>query len=419
MALTQEQINIVKSTAPILREHGKTITTTFYHNMLNAHPELKNIFSLRNQQTGAQPAALANAVLAYAMYIDDLGKLSDAVNHIAQKHVSLFIQPDQYAIVGEHLVGAFVEVLGDALTPEVKDAWVVAYGQLADIFINAEKALYDEQGEWQDWRKFKIVKKEQETDTVMSFYLAPTDGKPLATFRPGYYVSVQVPLPQLKGSYQSRQFSLSEAPSDKIDHYRISVKREYTVEHASVEDMEAGKVPGVVSNLLHNQYKVGDEVELSPPHGDFYLDEQAVSPTAPIVLLSAGVGATPNMSILQTLLSKNSTQPITWAHAARYSKSACFSKAVRSGASTHDNLKARIFVKNVAASDRVGNEYDFEGRLDMERLEAEDLLYLNNTETEYYICGPHEWMTQTRDWLAAKGVPKERLHLEIFHTGGL
>lgn len=419
MALTQEQINIVKSTAPILREHGTTITSTFYRNMLAAHPELKKIFSLRNQQTGAQPAALANAVLAYALHIDDLGKLSDAVNHIAQKHVSLFVRAEHYDIVGEFLVGAFAQVLGDALTPEVKDAWVAAYGQLADIFINFEKALYEEKGEWQDWRKFTIVKKEPVSDTVTSFYLKPVDGKSLPRYHPGEYISLQVPLPQLKGAYQSRQFSLSEAPSDILDHYRVSVKREFTVENALAEDMEAGKVPGVVSNLLHKHYNVGDVVELSPPHGDFYFDQAAVSPEAPIVLLSAGAGATPVMSILDTLMAKNSSQPITWVHAARYSRSACFTKDARAAASTHENVKARIFVKNVEHGDRLGNEYDFEGHLDLEKLEAESSLYVDNAETQYYICGPHSWMVQARDWLSAKGVATERLHLEIFQTGGI
>ncbi|KAG8415860.1 hypothetical protein J3459_014020 [Metarhizium acridum] len=149
MALTAQQIATVKSTAPVVKQYGKTITTTFYKNMLSAHPELKNYFSLKNQQSGAQSAALANAVFAYASYIDDLPKLSGAVERIAQKHASLFIKPDQYPIVGKYLVGAFAEVLGNALTPEVAEAWVAAYGQLADIFIQREKQLYSDAGEWQ------------------------------------------------------------------------------------------------------------------------------------------------------------------------------------------------------------------------------------------------------------------------------
>ncbi|TDZ24677.1 Flavohemoprotein [Colletotrichum orbiculare MAFF 240422] len=89
MGLTQEQIDIVKSTAPVLKVHGETITTLFYKDMMDTHPELKNVFSLRNQASGEQPRALANSVLAYATYIDDLPRLRAAVERIAHKHASL------------------------------------------------------------------------------------------------------------------------------------------------------------------------------------------------------------------------------------------------------------------------------------------------------------------------------------------
>ncbi|KAG7111319.1 Flavohemoprotein like [Verticillium longisporum] len=118
MAITEAQTAIVKSTAPILKEHSLTITTVFYKSMLGAHPELHNIFNISNQRSGAQQKSLANALLAYATHIDELQKLGPAVERIAQKHVSLGITPDQYAIVGEHLIKAIATVLGDGLTPE-------------------------------------------------------------------------------------------------------------------------------------------------------------------------------------------------------------------------------------------------------------------------------------------------------------
>ncbi|MEM7518674.1 MAG: SDR family NAD(P)-dependent oxidoreductase, partial [Planctomycetota bacterium] len=97
---------IVKATAPLLQEHGTAITTLFYKRMLDAHPELRGIFSATSQATGAQPRALARAVLKYATYADDLPKLATAVERIAQKHASLFVEPAQYSIVGEHLLAA-------------------------------------------------------------------------------------------------------------------------------------------------------------------------------------------------------------------------------------------------------------------------------------------------------------------------
>lgn len=103
--LEPAQIALVKSTAPLLKEHGVAITSLFYKNMINAHPELNNIFSRTSQVTGAQPRALAAAVFTYASYVDDLGKLSDTVAKIAHKHVSLMVRPDQYPIVGKYLIG--------------------------------------------------------------------------------------------------------------------------------------------------------------------------------------------------------------------------------------------------------------------------------------------------------------------------
>ena len=82
-SITPEQVAVVKSTAPVLKEHGVTITTVFYKNMIDAHPELHNVFSTTSQATGAQPRALASAVLAYATHIDDLARLSHAVSRIA------------------------------------------------------------------------------------------------------------------------------------------------------------------------------------------------------------------------------------------------------------------------------------------------------------------------------------------------
>jgi nitric oxide dioxygenase len=415
MALTQEQIDIVKSTVPIIREHGNTVTTTFYRNMLSAHPELKNYFSLRNQQTGAQQAALAKSVLAYATYIDDVGKLTHAVERIAQKHASLFIKAEHYDIVGEHLIGAFGEVLGSGLTPEVKEAWTAAYGQLADIFIQREKQLYQESGEWQTWRKFRIVEKSMENDGVANFSLEPIDGKPLPVYLPGQYVSVQIPVPPLD-LVQSRQFSLSEAPVAGMTHYRISVKREETVEGASWEDLAGGKVPGLISNLLHRDYTIGDQVELSPPHGEFYLDPKTES-EKPLVLLSAGVGAAPLLSILQTVTSSKVSRPVKWIHTARSSGTLCYAKEVREAVAKYPNVEASIFIKEAKDGDRKGTDYDFLGRMINERLEEHKLLPLTNGEAEYYMCGPEEWMVELRNWLEGKGVDRQRQHLELFKTG--
>lgn len=423
MALTQSQIDIVKSTAPILKQHGETITRTFYANMLIAHPELKNLFSLRNQATGAQQAALAGSVLAYATYIDDLPKLSHAVERIAQKHTSLFVKPEQYAIVGEHLVGAFAEVLGDGLTEEVADAWKAAYGQLADVFIGREKQLYEEAGAWQDWRDFVVAKKEQVSDGVVSFYLEPADKKPLPAFLPGQYVSVQIPIQELGGLLQSRQYSLSAAPgsSGPPTAYRVTIKQEPATATADIRDLAAGNIAGVVGNRLHAEYNVGDTVQLSPPRGEFVFDAAKMGATSPVVLLSAGVGATPLLSILDSIRDNSGgegTRPVTWAHAARNSHAVCYGQHVRQAAADASaSVTAKVFLSKVAAEDKKGVDYDYEGRFDMDTLVKDGVLPLEKQDAEYFICGPKDWMVQARGELQAHGVDVDKVHLELFGTG--
>lgn len=414
MGLTAAQTEIVKSTAPILKVHGDTITSLFYKNMIEAHPELRNIFNLSHQRTGAQPRALASAVLAYATHIDQLQALGPAVERIAQKHVSLGVTEDQYPIVGKYLMEAIGTVLGDGLTPEVADAWTAAYGQLADVFIKREADLYDDAGDWRGWRSFKVERREPESASVSSFYLAPADGKPLPPFRPGQYVSVRVRVPELGDVWQCRQYSMSEAP--RSDHYRLSVKRE-----AVPAGAEPGAHPGVVSNILHDKFQVGDQIEMSFPRGEFFIDVNDTSKAnAPLVLLSAGVGVTPLVSILETVLapdSKTAGRPIRWIHAARNSEQMPFHEHVRALAEGRPNVDTRVFLNEVRDGDVEGREYDFQGRMDLARLDKERHLGLRDPATEFYVCGPAPWMLGLRAKLEAMGVERESIKMELFGTG--
>lgn len=232
MPLTPEQVKLIKATVPILKEHGITITTRFYNNMISEHTELREIFNTANQVTGHQPKALAMAVLAYAEHIDDLGALSPAVELICHKHASLYIRPEQYDIVGKHLLAAMGEILGFGLTPEILDAWTAAYGQLAAIMIGRERQLMDDAQGWTDWKEFVIKDKVQESSVITSFYLVPKDRKPLSPFKPGQYISIMTEVPHLSHR-QARQYSLSDAPC--VDYYRISVKRVSEIDGLNLE----------------------------------------------------------------------------------------------------------------------------------------------------------------------------------------
>jgi len=404
--VTPAQIEIVKATAPVLKEHGTTITTVFYQNMLNNNPELKNIFSITSQANGRQPRALANAVLGYATYIDNLPVLTHAVERIAHKHASLFVTPEQYDIVGKYLLGAIGQVLGPAATPEIVEAWTNAYAALAEVFIKREGQLYADNGAWQGWRKFKIAKKVTEAENIISLYLAPEDGAKLPDFLPGQYVSLQVKPPGLD-FFQSRQYSMSAAPRKDGDYYRVSVKRE--------EGTAANLPPGMVSNMLHDATQEGDVVELSHPQGEVFFNP-AEKAGVPLVLVSAGVGATPLMSILETHAGK---RPISWIQAALNERRLPFGDEVKAVVEGHpESIKASVFVEHDAhVGPYKGFATEYEGRIVLENMDKEKDLFVSNPEAEYALCGPEEWMVAMKRGLVGMGVSGDRVKMELFETG--
>ncbi|WP_216641624.1 globin domain-containing protein [Pedobacter ginsengisoli] len=273
--MTSEQKQWISATVPVLKENGILLTKYFYNRMFTHNPELKNLFNMGNQQSGKQQTALAMAVLAYAENIANPGVLMPVVDRIGHKHVSLDIRPEQYQIVGRHLIASIQEVLGDAATPEIVDAWTAAYQQLANLMSGHEAKLYEQKTVqphgWTGWRPFKVGKINVESTEITSFYLFPSDGGKVAAHVPGQYISVKVFLPEMN-LYQARQYSISSTPAQ--EYYRISVKAEKGI------DLDTN---GLISNHFHDIVKEGDIVDITAPAGDFKLPEDLA---APIVLIS-------------------------------------------------------------------------------------------------------------------------------------
>jgi nitric oxide dioxygenase len=399
--LTQKTIETVKATAPVLAEHGYAIIQRFYGRMFQAHPELKNLFNLRHQERGEQQRALAHAVYAYATHIDNLAALQPAVARITHKHASLCVIPEQYPIVGENLLAAIKEELGDAATDEILAAWKEAYQVLADILIQEEAKLYKEAAEkpggWRGWRNFLVREKRPESEVITSFVLEPEDGRPVADFKPGQYVSVAVDVPRL-GLQQIRQYSLSDAPNGRT--YRISVKRE------SGEGVP--QMAGYVSNLLHDYVDEGDIVKITPPFGDFYVHLDA---TTPVVLISGGVGLTPMMSMLNTLLRETERQ-VVFIHGARNSSVHAMSDYLKQAAEKEPRLKTFVFYDEPLAKDVQGRDYDYAGLVDLRQI-SESVLLPN---ADYYLCGPLPFMRMQHGTLIALGIDESRIHYEVFGT---
>ena len=125
--LDQKTIDIIKSTVPVLKTHGLEITTTFYKNMFANNPEVKPLFNMDKQASGEQPKALAMTILAAAQNIDNLPAILPVVKKIGEVHCDREIQAAHYPIVGKNLLLTIKEVLGDAATDEIMDAWEKAY----------------------------------------------------------------------------------------------------------------------------------------------------------------------------------------------------------------------------------------------------------------------------------------------------
>jgi nitric oxide dioxygenase len=394
--MTLEQKALVTATVDTLRAHGVALTTHFYRRMFEHNPELKNVFNMGNQQTGKQQMALAMAVLSYAENIEDPSVLVPAVTKIGHKHVSLDIRPEHYAIVGRHLITSIGEVLGEAATPALLEAWTVAYGQLAAIMSGLESGLYQkavsQEGGWTGWRPFTVKQKVAESAEITSFYLYPADGGKVADFLPGQYVSVRLFLPELN-LFQPRQYSLSSAPNG--EYYRISVKKEVGSQHPN----------GMISNRLHDFVQEGDIVELAAPAGDFTLD---TAKQTPIVLVSGGVGQTPLLSMLEYLtLTKNPRQAV-WVHGSRNPQVHAFRERVADLATRCENVAQYIFYNNLAPGQEGANYY--EGIVELQKLNGGALL----PEADYYVCGPAPFIRKQVQDLAALGVPREAIHFEEF-----
>lgn len=286
--LDQHTINVIKSTVPVLEVHGIAITKTFYSNLFKDNPSLLNIFNHTNQTQGRQQGALANTVYAAAQHIDNLEPIVPVVVQIAHKHVSLGVLPEHYPIVGQYLLAAIKEVLGDAATDEIIEAWSKAYGVIADIFISVEEDLYkaaEQNNGWRAFKQFKIARTVKESDDVTSFYLQPTDGSKVPAYKPGQYVSIRVTASG-EEYLLNRQYTLSQ-PSNEQE-FRISVKRE-----------SQHNPKGKVSNFLHDA-TLGTTIDVSAPAGVFTYE-----PTnAPVLFISGGIGVTPLNAMLQTIQNK-------------------------------------------------------------------------------------------------------------------
>lgn len=390
--LNQEVINIIKSTVPILEENGTLLTKHFYQKLFQNNPDMMPFFNKANQDKGTQQEALASAICAYAKNIDNIDALGNAVELISHKHFSLKVKPEHYPIVGVNLIESIKDILGKAATPEIVDAWSKAYFFLADILIEAEKSLTDTKASYEGFKKFKVVDKVKESETITSFYLSPKYGE-LPSYSPGQYLTIRVPF---DGATTMRNYSLSSYGNKK--HLRISVKR---------EDKKDQDIPaGFVSNFLHKSINQGDELEVGAPAGVFNMSSEIQCQN--VVFIAGGIGVTPLLSMAYSLVSnKEYSNGINFIHANQSEEVHAFAKEIKKIDLENDNFEATFFYEML---EREMSSNELMGYVSKEFLKK----LVNDQESVFYVCGPKKFMSKVVTDLEDLGVSDDSINFEFF-----
>lgn len=269
---------IIQATAPAVAPKVPQIVDDFYDRMFKENPEAKQFFNPANQfkDPPLQRQALANAIVAYAGNIENLGALTGAVEIIAHKHCALNILPEHYPIVHKNLMASIGQVLGDVVTPEIGDGWSQAVLFLAKVLWEKEEELYKmaeaRRGGWRGKKNFKVSHIRQVSARCKEFTFEAVEGNGPIDFTPGQFLTVHLGI----DGATPRHYTVTSAPGQS--HLKCCIK-------------EVDK--GFVSSAMHS-LQIGTVVGLSPPFGAFGLHDK------PAVLISAGIGITPMKCFLES-----------------------------------------------------------------------------------------------------------------------
>jgi ferredoxin-NADP reductase/MOSC domain-containing protein YiiM/ferredoxin len=241
---------------------------------------------------------------------------------------------------------------------------------------------------WAGFRRLAVTAIEPESDSVISIRLEDPDGATLPAARPGQYLTVRIQ-PEKDQRSLLRNYSLSGRPGAR--YYRFTVKREQE---------------GVASGYLHTRLAVGDELDIGAPRGTFILD----STDAPVLLISAGIGATPVLAMLQALAEEHSDREIWWLHGARSRRDQPFAAEARSLLESLPNVRGHVCYSRPGPDDVEGRDFD-----KASRLTASLVAELNPPrDAEAYLCGPAGFMDEISASLAALGLDASHIHTEPF-----
>src|ERR1700722_6791749 len=317
---------------------------------------------------------------------DDIVKIADGPDRMSVAEVDALL----------YLPGHSSEQLQRALQiPALSKGWQSSFQAMLQQDVGSKTTLgnpglaYEEQAPaWSGFRQMRVASIHRESESVTSFILSPIDGQPLPLFHAGQFVVLRLHLDPDKPPVL-RSYSLSDLPA--ADHFRISVKNELN---------------GIGSSFLCNRAREGDLLDVSAPRGSFTLR----SSQSPVVLLSAGVGATPVMSMLHSLAAEGSQREIWWIYGARNRVEHPFAEESRSLLKQLTRGREYIVYSKPAAIDRVGADFDGPGHIDTPLLERIGV----SRNSDFYLCGPSSFLQSMSDGLRNWGVLGENVHTEIF-----
>jgi ferredoxin-NADP reductase/MOSC domain-containing protein YiiM len=317
---------------------------------------------------------------------DDIVKIADGPERSSVADVDALL----------YLPGHSSEQLQRALRiPALSEGWQSSFQAILQQDLssttsvgNPGLAAEEQSPAWSGFRQMRVANIRKESASVTSFILAPIDGQPLPAFQAGQFVVLRMLVDPGKPPVL-RSYSLSDLPA--ADHFRISVKSELN---------------GIGSSFLCNRAREGDVLDVSAPRGSFTLR----SGQSPAVLLSAGVGATPMMSMLHTLAAERSQREIWWIYGARNSVEHPFAEESRSLLKQLSRGREYIVYSRPAASDQVGTDFDAPGHIDTALLERIGV----SQGSDFYLCGPSSFLQNMRDGLRNWVVLAENVRTEIF-----
>jgi len=245
---------------------------------------------------------------------------------------------------------------------------------------------------WSGFRPLRVIATKKESADVRTIELASPDASPLPAPAPGQYLVLRIATGR-NASPIIRCYSLSGNPD--AGTYRISAKRELN---------------GLGSAYLHDQLSAGDMLEVSSPRGSFTLSANVATP---LVLISAGIGATPVLAMLYSVLKgPQGKTPIWWIHGARDGLHHSFASETRALLDAEPAVRRCIVYSRPRSDDEIGRDFDEVGHVDLKLLEKLNVLKNAN----FYLCGPVGFLASLREELRDWGVADQLIHIETFGT---